>query len=74
MLSWSLFGLFALPIGIVADHIGIRETLMLMGAVVIASVVLLQLLGRSERVAEDRRLAVAAAEVRRETRAVAGGR
>ncbi|MCL6644926.1 MAG: MFS transporter [Dehalococcoidia bacterium] len=74
MLSWSLFGLFALPIGIVADHIGIRETLMLMGAVVIACVALLQLLGRSERVAEDRRLAVAAAELRRETRAVAGGR
>ncbi|MEJ5222560.1 MAG: MFS transporter, partial [Tepidiforma sp.] len=54
MLSWSLFGLFALPIGIVADHIGIRETLMLMGAVVIGSVALLQLMSRSERVAEDR--------------------
>lgn len=74
MLSWSLFGLFALPIGVVADIIGIRETLMLMGGVVMGSVGLLQLAGRSERVAEDRRLAAAAAEVRREARMAAGGR
>jgi MFS family permease len=60
MLSWSLFGLFALPIGIVADQIGIRETLMLMGAAVIVLVALLQLASRSERVAEDRQRALAA--------------
>ncbi len=74
MLSWSLFGLFALPIGIVADHIGIRETLVLMGGTVIVLVGLLQLASRSERVAADRRRALAAADLRREARAAAGGR
>jgi len=56
MLSWSFFGLAALPIGIVADQIGIRETLMLQGALVVLLVVALQFfLGRSETVARDRR-------------------
>lgn len=56
MLSWSFFGLAALPIGIVADHIGIRETLMLQGALVVLLVFALQMvLGRSETVARDRR-------------------
>lgn len=74
MLSWSLFGLFALPIGVVADHIGIRETLVLMGGTVIVLVGLLQVAGRSERVAADRRRALDAADLRREARAAAGGR
>jgi MFS family permease len=73
MLSWSLFGLFALPIGIVADQIGIRETLMLMGAAVIGCVALLQVMSRSPRVVEDRRQALAAADLRREARMGAGG-
>lgn len=73
MLSWSLFGLFALPIGIVADQIGIRETLMLMGAAVIGCVALLHLMSRSPRVVEDRRRALAAADLRREARMGAGG-
>ena len=55
MLSWSLFGLVAFPIGIIADHIGIQETLVLMGALVMVLVVLLQAFGRSEAVVEDRR-------------------
>ena len=55
MLSWSLFGLVALPIGILADHIGIQETLMLQGAVVVLLVISLQLLGRTESVAADRK-------------------
>ena len=56
MLSWSFFGLAALPIGIVADQIGIRETLMLQGALVVLLVFALQFfLGRSETVARDRR-------------------
>lgn len=74
MLSWSLFGLFALPIGIVADQIGIRETLMLMGATVIVLVAILQVVSRSERVAEDRQRALAAADLRQEARLSAGGR
>ncbi len=57
MMSWSLFGLVALPIGFIADHIGIQETLMLMGAVVLACVLALQaLLGRLPSVARDRQL------------------
>ena len=62
MLSWSLFGLFALPIGFVADAIGIQETLVLMGIVVMTAVVLLQLFGRSEAVTADRRARVSALE------------
>ncbi|MEX0784220.1 MAG: MFS transporter [Dehalococcoidia bacterium] len=53
MLSWSLFGLFALPVGIVADHIGIRETLALQGGLVIVTVTALQLMRRTSA-AEDR--------------------
>ena len=54
-LSWSLFGLFAWPIGILADRIGIQETLILMGGVVMASVAILQVFGRTEAVSADRR-------------------
>jgi hypothetical protein len=53
MLSWSLFGLFALPVGIVADRIGIRETLALQGGIVIVTVTLLQFWRRTSA-AEDR--------------------
>jgi MFS family permease len=45
-ISWSLFGIVSLPLGLLADAIGIRETLMLMGVASIASVVGLELLGR----------------------------
>lgn len=55
MLSWSLFGLMALPIGILADHIGIQETLMLQGAVVLLLVLSLQVMGRTASVAADRK-------------------
>lgn len=41
--SWSLFGILSLPIGMVADVIGIRETLALMGVVAIICVAGLQL-------------------------------
>lgn len=62
MLSWSLFGLFALPIGLLADQIGIRETLVLMGAVVMVSVMILQLFGRTDAVNQDRKARVSALE------------
>ncbi len=55
MLSWSLFGLVALPIGIVADHIGIQETLMLQGIIVVLLVLALQFMGRRDSVAADRK-------------------
>lgn len=46
MMSWSLFGLAALPIGFIADAIGIQETLMLMGALTAALVVFVEVLRR----------------------------
>jgi predicted MFS family arabinose efflux permease len=55
MLSWSLFGLVALPIGILADHIGIQETLVLLGSAVMFLVVILQAFARREAVVQDRR-------------------
>lgn len=61
MLSWSLFGLVALPIGILADHIGIRETLMLQGGVVLLLVLSLQVMGRTASVAADRKPRVTSA-------------
>lgn len=42
MLSWSLFGLASLPIGIIADHIGIQETLVLMGAICVGAIILIE--------------------------------
>jgi MFS family permease len=52
-LSWSLFGIISLPLGIIADAIGIRETLALMGLASIASIVALELVGRSIGAEED---------------------
>ena len=45
-LNWSLFGILSLPLGAVADLIGIRTTLLLMGAVALACLTVLQLLAR----------------------------
>lgn len=45
-LSWSLFGIISLPLGIVADAIGIRSTLMFMGLASIISVLVLWFAGR----------------------------
>jgi hypothetical protein len=74
MLSWSLFGLIALPIGILADHIGIQQTMVILGTVVMLGVSLLQLFARTDRVSNDRRFAMSnALEQRNEARAPAGG-
>ena len=54
LLSWSLFGIASLPVGIVADIIGIRETLMIMGIVAVGAVLLLHFLGRLWGAEEDR--------------------
>ena len=56
MLSWSLFGIASLPIGIVADLIGIRETLMIAGVLGVGGVLLLYVIGRVWGAEEDRLL------------------
>lgn len=71
MLSWSLFGLFSLPIGYVADAIGIRQTLALMGALVVIAVLALQLYARAIGADADRRRR--SARPAGETRSPAGG-
>jgi len=53
-MSWSFFGLVALPLGFLADAIGLRETLMLMGALSVAGIVFVEMLGRTQNVAADR--------------------
>lgn len=71
MLSWSLFGLFSLPIGYVADAIGIRQTLALMGGLVVLAVLALQLYARAIGADADRRMR--SARPTGETRSPAGG-
>jgi len=74
MLSWSLFGLIALPIGFLADAIGIQQTMVILGIAVMVGVALLQLFARTERVANDRRFAMSnTLEGRNEAGAPAGG-
>jgi len=46
-ISWSLFGILSLPLGIVADAIGIRAALALMGVIAIIAVAALEFLARS---------------------------
>jgi fucose permease len=46
MLGFSGFGLAALPIGLIADAVGLRETLVTMGALVALVSVLFILMGR----------------------------
>lgn len=59
MMSWSLFGLAAFPIGILADHIGIRETVVLMGAFCVLAIGALEITGRAVHVEDDRKSRVA---------------
>lgn len=54
MMSWSLFGLASLPLGILADHIGLQETLMIMGAICVAAMAVLEIAGRLLHVGDDR--------------------
>lgn len=54
MLSFSGFGMAALPLGMLADSIGLRETIAIMGAVVVAAmVVYLAIAQRSRRSEPD---------------------
>jgi MFS family permease len=52
-LSWSLFGILSLPLGFVADAIGIRATLALMGVASLLSVAAMQGLAYLLRVNTD---------------------
>ena len=45
-MSWSMFGIISLPLGIVADIIGIRETLAIMGVLSVISIIVLQVVAR----------------------------
>jgi MFS family permease len=54
MLSWSFFGLVAFPIGILADHIGIQETMILQGVACILMVGVLEIYARASHAAADR--------------------
>jgi len=53
-MSFSLFGVAALPIGFVADHIGLQETLTLMGSAAVICIALLQIVARLQHAADDR--------------------
>ena len=70
-LGWSFFGIAALPIGFVADHLGLRETLVLMGALCVVSVLAVELVAKSRNVARDRHLSTV--PVAREARGTTGG-
>ena len=74
MLSWSMFGLAALPIGILADHIGIQQTMVFLGIAVMALVAALQVFGRSNAVLVDRNSRAHLTERRAEAGGTAGGR
>ena len=54
MMSWSLFGMAAWPIGILADHIGIQETLALMGLTAAALAIVITVVGQVRGAAQDR--------------------
>jgi predicted MFS family arabinose efflux permease len=72
MMSWSLFGLAALPIGILADAIGIRETLAILGAFCVLAIIAIELWGKVIHIGEDR--AARILDNREARRVPAGGR
>jgi predicted MFS family arabinose efflux permease len=53
-LSWSFFGLIALPLGFLADAIGLRETLVVMGSLSVVSIVFVELVGHARHASSDR--------------------
>ena len=62
MLSWSLFGLASLPIGLLADAVGLRETLVLMGLFCVGSIVVIEFIRRVGAARSIPAAAIAAAE------------
>lgn len=53
-MAWGIWGLTSFPIGVVADHIGVRETMVLLGAACLVCVALFQVVGRLRKASEDR--------------------
>jgi MFS family permease len=53
-MAWGVWGLATLPIGLLADAIGLRETMVLMGATSLLFVGGVQVVGRLTHAAEDR--------------------
>ena len=49
MLSFSGFGMAALPLGALADHIGLRRTLAIMGASVVLAMAIYMVISRRAR-------------------------
>jgi len=70
-LSWSFFGFASLPLGFLADAIGLRDTLMIMGALCVLSIVFVSILGRARNVAADR---IIPAPIEEDAPALSGGR
>jgi predicted MFS family arabinose efflux permease len=54
MLSWSLFSLMALPLGFLADAIGLRQTMVIMGGSVVLCVAAIEAIGRITHVSDQR--------------------
>ncbi len=54
MLSWSFFGIAALPIGIFADAVGLREALAILGAICVLCIIGLEIAGRMLNVSYHR--------------------
>jgi hypothetical protein len=73
MLSWSLFGIAALPLGVLADHIGIRETHVVMGAATVVLIIVIQALAHLKHASRDRFTAVGLAEREAAGEAAGGG-
>lgn len=56
MLAWSLFGFASMPLGILADMIGIQDTLIVMGVLSVAAVIILRFVGIAIHASEDRHI------------------
>lgn len=73
MLSWSLFGIASWPLGFIADHIGIQETLALMGALSILTILAVQFYGHLHNASADRFTHLKPRDARATGPAAAGG-
>jgi MFS family permease len=54
MMSWSLFGIASLPIGLIADQVGIQETLTGAGVLAFLAIIALMAMASIQKAAADR--------------------
>jgi MFS family permease len=54
MLAWSFFGFASMPLGVLADIIGIQDTLIVMGSISVVAVILLRFVGIAIHANDDR--------------------